>query len=100
MAKMKTLTANPAVQTEIDRRIAEILDIELLEAELGDVNAPIDASTEGEHPSLANSSPADRLAHIQDMLMEGYSNDEILALHPEVTVELIVQAGAEAAANN
>ena len=56
--------------------------------------------TQGEHPSLANSSQADRLAHIQTMLMEGYSNDEIMALHPEVTLQDIVDAGADAARNN
>lgn len=53
-----------------------------------------------EHPSLEGISPEDRLMHLQDMLMEGYSNDEILALHPEVTLEEIVQAGAEAARSN
>jgi hypothetical protein len=58
------------------------------------------ASNEGEHPSLATSSQADRLSHIQEMLMSGYSNDEIMALHPEVTMEDIVAAGADAAANN
>jgi len=54
----------------------------------------------GEHPSLATMSQAARLAHIQTMLMAGYSNDEILALHPEVTLQDIVDAGAAAAANN
>jgi hypothetical protein len=54
----------------------------------------------GEHPSLATMSQAARLAHIQTMLMEGYSNDEILALHPELVLQDIVDAGAAAAANN
>ena len=53
-----------------------------------------------EHPSLADLSQADRLLHIQDMLMEGYSNDEILALHPELVLQDIIDAGAEAARNN
>ena len=34
------------------------------------------------------------------MLMEGYSNQEIIALHPEVTEQDIIAAGAQAAANN
>jgi uncharacterized protein (DUF433 family) len=34
------------------------------------------------------------------MLMEGYSNDEILALHPELVLQDIIDAGAEAARNN
>ncbi len=35
LAKMKTLTARPEVQLEIDNRIAEMLDIEQLEQQLG-----------------------------------------------------------------
>lgn len=35
LSKMKTLSARPEIQVEIDKRIAEILDIEMLEAELG-----------------------------------------------------------------
>jgi uncharacterized protein (DUF433 family) len=34
------------------------------------------------------------------MLMEGYSNDEIIALHPEITKQDIIDAGAAAAASN
>ena len=55
---------------------------------------------EQEHPSLVNLTTAQRLEHIQGMLMEGYSNDQILALHPELTLEDIVAAGAAAARNN
>ena len=96
LAKMKSLSTNPAIQAEVDKRIAEILDIEMLEAEPNDINAPAEA----EHPSLANLSPADRLAHLQGMLMEGYSNEEILNLHPEITLQDIIDAGAAAARNN
>lgn len=53
-----------------------------------------------EHPSLENLSTADRESHLQDMLMEGYSNDEILALHPEISLDDIIAAGAAAAASN
>lgn len=35
LSKMKTLSLRPEIQQEIDKRIAEILDIEMLEAELG-----------------------------------------------------------------
>jgi hypothetical protein len=35
LAKMKGLSVRPEIQQEIDRRLAEILDIEMLEAELG-----------------------------------------------------------------
>jgi hypothetical protein len=89
LAKMKTLSTNPAIQTEVDRRIAEILDIETLEAELGVV--------EEDHPTTT---PENRSQHIQGMLMEGYTNDEILAIHPEITLADIIAAGADAARSN
>lgn len=89
LAKMKGLSARPEIQQEIDSRIAEILDIEILEAELGVV--------EEDHPTTT---AANRSEHIQTMLMEGYSNDEILAIHPEITLADIVAAGADAARSN
>jgi hypothetical protein len=88
-----------------DLRVLGVIDHHLLEL-LGADPGPLPAldsqvtTEQGEHPSLAMSSEADRLAHIQTMLMEGYSNDEIMALHPEVTENMIVAAGAMAAATN
>jgi hypothetical protein len=55
---------------------------------------------EAEHPSLEGMSQAQRRLHIQEMLMDGYTNDQILALHPELSVEDIVDAGAAAARSN
>jgi hypothetical protein len=85
---------------------AEIDEIEKIQASLKNLpstepvaQSPV-TNTEGEHPSLENLSQADRLSHIQDMLMEGYSNDEILALHPELVLQDIIDAGAAAARNN
>jgi len=52
------------------------------------------------HPDLSGLSMAERQAHIQEMLMSGISNAEILRLHPELTVSDIVAAGAAAAASN
>jgi hypothetical protein len=90
-----------AKSTATDPAVFAVIDQHLLEA-LGedDQPAPVTVPGQGEHPSLANSSRADRLSHIQDMLMEGYANDEILALHPEVTLDDIIAAGAAAAAAN
>jgi hypothetical protein len=90
LAKIKTLSQQPEITQAIDQRVAEILQIDLV----------VQNNAEGEHPSLATSTTAERLQHIQTMLMEGYSNDEIIALHPEVTPQDIIQAGALAAANN
>jgi len=88
---------------------AEIDEIEKIQASLQTLAAAENAAvspgtpvlnTELEHPSLENVSESDRLRHIQDMLMEGYSNDEILALHPELELQDIIRAGAAAAAAN
>jgi hypothetical protein len=93
LAKMRTLSANPAIQAEVDRRIAEILDIENLAGE-------VSVEEQAEHPSLAGLSTADLLAHLQGMLMAGYTNEEIQSLHPEVRVEDIVAAAELAARSN
>ena len=85
---------------------AEIDEIEKIQASLQNLEPvsepvePADQSESEEHPSLAGMSAAARLSHIQGMLMEGYSNDQILALHPELTLDDIVAAGAAAARNN
>lgn len=52
------------------------------------------------HPSLATKTPEERVAHIQTMLMESYTNDQILALHPELVLQDIIDAGTAAAAAN
>jgi hypothetical protein len=74
-AKIKALSSRPEVQAEIDLRIAEMLDIESVEAqdpESDDMNHPV--TTED-----------NRGSHIQEMIMEGYEDDEILDIHPEIT---------------
>ncbi len=90
--KAKQAATDIRVLNIIDNRIAELL------GEESDQESAV--STEGEHPSLAALTQAERLAHIQTMLMEGYSNQEILALHPELVLQDIIDAGAEAARNN
>jgi hypothetical protein len=94
----KETATDPRVLAIIDQHILDWMD-EDSEGILG-VSVQPAVSTEGEHPSLANSTQAEKLAHIQTMLMEGYANDEILALHPELVLQDIIDAGAEAARNN
>jgi uncharacterized protein (DUF433 family) len=43
---------------------------------------------------------ADIMAQIQEMIMTGMTNSEIIAAIPGITVEDIVTAAAEAARNN
>jgi hypothetical protein len=111
--------ATAAGTNPVDARVRQAIDVKILdwldldEDELAALANPalIDlesvsergasaAESAGEHPSLADLSQADQLAHIQGMLREGYSNQEIQALHPEVTLELIVQAAESAAREN
>lgn len=54
------------------------------------------ADTALTHPSLVGKSPEERSKHIQEMLMEGLSNSEILALHPELVLADLVSAGSDA----
>jgi hypothetical protein len=76
---------DPAIKAAIKKDIVDLLDLEVIE------------DVVEEHPTTT---PQDRSAHIQTMLMEGYSNDEILAIHPEITLADIVAAGADAARTN
>lgn len=87
LAKMKTLTARPEVQTEIDYRIAEILDIETIEAE-----NPNYVETSGEEMAHPETTADNRQSHIQEMIMAGYEDSEILDLHPEITQQDILAA--------
>ena len=100
LLKARQAATDPRVLALIDHEIVGVLgeDADVILPEVQAAAAAVPG--QGEHPSLATSSQADRLAHIQTMLMEGYSNDEILALHPEVTLQDIIDAGAAAARNN
>jgi hypothetical protein len=90
LAKMKALSARPEVQTEIDYRIAEMLDIESIEAENPEY---VDSSTDEEQHPVTTAE--NRSAHIQTMIMEGYEDEEILDIHPEISAEDILAAKQE-----
>jgi len=88
-----------ARDTATDPAVLRVIDQQLILALGEEYQLPVQ-DTQGEHPSLSTSTQQDRLSHIQTMLMEGYSNEEIVALHPEVTEQDIIDAGAAAAASN
>jgi len=105
LAAAKNAATSPAAFNIIDFRLREILedptltyttDIPDAESE-GEVVAVMPVEGAAEHPVTT---PATRQQHIQGMLMEGYTNDQILALHPEISLDDIIAAGAAAAANN
>lgn len=87
------------VQDAANKAALEYAIMELLEVESSSEEAYEGDQTQ-QHSSLDGLPAAEREQHLQEMLMEGYSNDEILQMHPEVTVEEIVLAAANAARNN
>jgi hypothetical protein len=76
MAKIKTLSTQPQIQAAIDQRLYEMLDIESQPEEM------LHDETTAEN----------RASHITEMIMEGYEDDEILDIHPEITQQDIVTA--------
>jgi hypothetical protein len=92
----RSAATDPVLLRVIDEHLLELLDEEPSRLP----GATVTETVLEEHPSLAGLSLADRQAHLQTMLMEGYPNEEILALHPEITLDDIVAAGAAAARNN
>jgi hypothetical protein len=89
LAKMKALSSMPELQTAIDNRIAETLDIEIAEARLGTEQVLEGEAPEMDHPVT---SADNRLSHIQEMIMEGYEDSEILDIHPEISQADITSA--------
>lgn len=99
---------DPALQKQIRLQVAEIIvdDPETLSNILGEIDSvetqlqPVEVDADMIHPSLVGATTAEKNDHIQKMLMEGLSNAEILALHPELSLADIVAAGAAAARSN
>ena len=79
----------------IDDRTAEGVREDILEH--APVLEELHTASEEQHPQTT---AATREEHLQAMLMEGYSNEEMLRLHPEITEDDIVQAAAAAARSN
>lgn len=107
LASAKSAATSPEALRIIDFRLREILEDPTLtytpdvpdEESEGEEEAvmPGTEDTGLEHPVTT---PQTREEHIQEMLMSGYTNDQILALHPEISLDDIIAAGAAAAANN
>jgi len=78
LGSAKSAATDPRVLAAIDAKIMEWLDME------------DDAVMEPmQHPVTT---PENRSAHIQEMIMEGLTDQQILDLHPEITQEDIEQA--------
>ena len=75
IAQLKTAkesSASPVVAKEIDKQILEWMEVD--EAVINKL--------EEQHPTTT---PETRTAHIQQMIMEGYTDAQILQIHPEIT---------------
>ena len=70
----REITENPVLLREIDEELAELLGYDELED---------DEAEEMQHPTTIPGE--DRSKHIQEMIMEGYTDQQMLALHPEIS---------------
>ena len=89
LSQAKMIATDPRLLQSIDLKLAELMDFEVedvLEAEAGLVEE------EGEYPEHAATTPDNRTEHIQQMIMDGYTDEEILSIHPEITAEDILAA--------
>ena len=76
LEQAKRIATDPTILAAIDQKLIELLDLEELELE-------------EEH---ATTTPEDRSSHIQQMIMDGYTDEEILQIHPEITEQDILNA--------
>ena len=81
------VNASPDVKNVIDQKIKEILAKDPFELEQMNQN-----KLKMSHPVTT---PATRTKHIQDMIMEGYTDQEMLDLHPEISQADITSAKQE-----
>lgn len=81
--------ANPVMRTAIEHELAELVDLDL-EEYAGSPETPAEeADSEQAH---ATTTTDNRAEHIQTMIMDGYTDSEILAMHPEITQDDITAA--------
>jgi len=73
-------TASPDVKSIIDYKIKELLAKD--EDELNDMSNMSNDNTETVHPPLQNVDQM--LSHLREMITQGYTDEEIKSLHPEL----------------
>jgi len=79
-AQRDSATASPKVKSMIDSKMAEILAHN--EEELEEMMEMLSGEEEMEHPTTTAQT---KTPHIQEMIMGGYTDAQILQLHPEIT---------------
>jgi hypothetical protein len=88
LTQIYSTVTNPVMRAAIEHELAELVDLDLEEY----AGSPETAAEEADEEQHATTTPENRAEHIQSMIMEGYEDDEILDIHPEITAEDILAA--------
>ena len=90
LVQIYSTVANPLMRGAIEHELAELADLDLKEY----AGSPEDETEEAEDEAIAHATTTveNRESHIQQMIMDGYEDAEILAQHPEISAEDILAA--------
>lgn len=83
LSQAKTIATDPKLLTQIDLRLAELMDFDSY------YEGQASVEQEEEH---ATTTTENRSAHIQQMIMDGYTDEDILRIHPEISEADILAA--------
>lgn len=72
--------ADPNIKQIIDQKLVEIIETD--EDKLAELQQPAPLKLDMQHPPMA--SVEDLVKHMRDMIKEGYTNEQIMQLHPEM----------------
>ena len=90
LVQIYSTVANPQMRGAIEHELAELADLDLEEYPGSPESESEEADDESE--SHATTTAENRESHIQQMIMAGYEDAEILAMHPEIVAEDILAA--------
>jgi hypothetical protein len=74
-------TAMPKVKDLIDRKMSELLMTEQ-ELDMVDIEKDTTPQTQMTHPPMTN--PEEMIKHMRSMVQEGYTDQQIMEIHPEI----------------
>lgn len=84
--RAKAIATDPAILTAIDHELVELMDLDLGE--------DIAYEQHPEEDEMVPTTEANRIPHIQQMIMDGLEDQQILELHPEISASDITEAKA------
>ena len=88
--RLRELLDDPRCDYDMEEEADEAVEYQFEIAKLNEIAAEITGQqVSAEQPQLAEqhptTTPADRQMHIQEMIMQGYTDEQILAIHAEIT---------------